>query len=65
NRLSRHRSHAVRQGFAADPDLTALDALTTDILTREPSPVPLATELVEAYEVFVQWLATQRKEQAE
>ncbi|WP_425308712.1 hypothetical protein AADG42_08125 [Ammonicoccus fulvus] len=62
-RLGSHRSRALAQGFGDDPDLTALDALTTDILTREPCPVPLATELVEAYEVFVQWIATQRKEQ--
>ena len=65
NRLAGHRSRAVQLGFADDPDLTGLDALTTDILLREPSPVPLATELVEAYEVFVQWLASQAKEQAE
>ncbi|WP_432557982.1 hypothetical protein [Granulicoccus sp. GXG6511] len=64
-RLAGHRSRAVQLGFAGDADLTALDALTTDILTREPSPVPLATELVEAYEVFVQWLASQPKEQPE
>lgn len=61
-RLAGHRSRAVRLGFADDPDLTGLDALTTDILLREPSPVPLATELVEAYEVFVQWLESQAKE---
>lgn len=62
SRLTSHRSRAVSLGFAADPDLTALDALTTDVLTREPSPVPLATELVEAYAVCVQWLTSQRKE---
>lgn len=58
-RLAQHRSRAVALGFAGDADLTALDALTTDVLTREPSPVPLATELIEAYEVCVQWLSTQ------
>jgi hypothetical protein len=62
HRLTSHRSRAVALGFADDPDLTALDALTTDVLTREPSPVPLATELIEAYEVCVQWLAAQRRE---
>lgn len=62
DRLAGHRSRAVRLGFGDDPDLTGLDALTTDILLREPAPVPLATELVEAYEVFVQWLASQAKE---
>lgn len=62
-RLTRHRSRAVALGFADDPDLTALDALTTDVLTREPSPVPLANELVEAYEVWVQWLSAQPREQ--
>lgn len=62
SRLTRHRSRAVALGFADDPDLTALDSLTTDVLTREPSPIPLATELIEAYEVCVQWLASQRKE---
>lgn len=64
-RLAGQRSRAVQLGFADDADLTALDALTSDILTREPSPVPLATELVEAYEVFVQWLASQAKEPVE
>ncbi|HHV19984.1 MAG TPA: hypothetical protein GXZ30_00345 [Propionibacterium sp.] len=65
DRLAGQRSRAVRLGFGSNADLTALDALATDILTRRPSPVPLATELVEAYEVFVQWLASQPKEQAE
>ncbi|MDO5682856.1 MAG: hypothetical protein Q4G46_08520, partial [Propionibacteriaceae bacterium] len=64
-RLAGQRTRAVQLGFGDDQDLTALDALTTDILTREPSPVPLATELVEAFEVFVQWLATQPKEPKE
>lgn len=62
DRLAQQRSRAVRLGFAASPDLTTLDALATDILTREPAPLPLATELVEAYEVFVQWLATQPRD---
>lgn len=58
DRLAQQRSRAVSLGFADDPDLNTLDALTTDVLAREPSPVPLATELIEAYEVCVQWLTT-------
>lgn len=64
NRLATQRSRAVQLGFGGNPDLTALDVLTSDILTREPSPLPLATELVEAYEVFVQWLASQSERPA-
>lgn len=58
DRLARHRSHAAHHGCADDPDLAVLEALTTGILGREPAPVRLATELVQAYEVFVQWLVT-------
>lgn len=61
-RMETERSKAATAGFADDADLVAIDAITTDVLHRQPSPIPLATELVEAYEMGVQWLVARRRE---
>lgn len=61
-RMESGRSQATAGGFITDPDLVAIDAITSDVLERRPSPIPLATELVEAYEMGVQWILARQRE---
>ncbi|OYO07560.1 hypothetical protein CGZ94_07635 [Enemella evansiae] len=61
-RMESERAKAAAAGFAGDSDLVAIDAITSDVLQRRPSPIPLATELVEAYEMGVQWLISRDRE---
>ncbi|OYO19397.1 hypothetical protein CGZ93_13645 [Enemella dayhoffiae] len=60
-RMAVQRERATVAGFENHRDLVAIDSITRDVLEREPSPIPLATELVEAYEMGVQWLGAQHR----
>lgn len=53
DRLASARERAAAGGRSDDPDLRAIGAITDDVLGRRPCPIPLARELVEAYEVAV------------
>lgn len=56
-RMARSRSTVGSLGADDHPDLVAIGQITDDVLARRPSPIPLARELVEAFEMCVQTLA--------
>ncbi|GAB3621973.1 hypothetical protein GCM10027418_00550 [Mariniluteicoccus endophyticus] len=56
-RMARSRSTVGSFGADDHPDLVAIGQITDDVLARRPSPIPLARELVEAFETCVQTLA--------
>ncbi|GAB3703770.1 hypothetical protein [Mariniluteicoccus flavus] len=50
-RLAKARADADAARHADHADLVTIGTLTADVLDRRPSPLPLARELVEAYEM--------------
>lgn len=56
DQLQTSATTAADQGLAEHSDLVTIGTLAHDVLHREPSPLPLARELVEAYQTCVQWL---------
>lgn len=55
-RLQQWRAKAADRGLAENPDLVTLGTLAEDVLHRQPCPLPLARELVEAFQTCVQWV---------
>lgn len=53
HRLTTARARATGAGHGDDRDLQAIGTITDDVLGRRPCPIPLARELVEAYEMGV------------
>lgn len=59
HRMDATRVHLDGFGLSERGDLSTLETLARDLLGREPTPIPVATELVEAYEAYVRWLIAQ------
>ena len=58
-RLDGYAAKAAAVGVGHLPDVVAAERTAREVLAREPAPIPVAHQHVEAYQAWVDWSAAE------
>jgi hypothetical protein len=59
SRVDGYAAKAAAVGVAQLPDVRSAERTAREVLSREPAPIPVAHQLVEAYQAWVDWSAAE------